>query len=130
MRWTPIASWRDAFAVYRHPRVIAMLFLGFSAGLPFLLVFSTLSAWLRDLGVPRTDIGFFAWVGITIFRQGLLGAGDRPGASARSPRSRRSVIWARGPRPSWPRWWPASAFQLANFTHIKRWFGKPEIEVV
>jgi PAT family beta-lactamase induction signal transducer AmpG len=58
-------SWRDAFAVYLHPRVLAMLFLGFSAGLPFLLVFSTLSAWLRDLGVSRTAIGFFAWVGIT-----------------------------------------------------------------
>ncbi len=42
-----------------------MLFLGFSAGLPFLLVFSTLTAWLRDLGVSRTAIGFFAWVGIT-----------------------------------------------------------------
>jgi PAT family beta-lactamase induction signal transducer AmpG len=59
------ASWRDAFAVYRHPRVLAMLFLGFSAGLPFLLVFSTLTAWLRDLGVSRTAIGFFAWIGIT-----------------------------------------------------------------
>jgi PAT family beta-lactamase induction signal transducer AmpG len=59
------ASWREAFAVYLHPRVLAMLFLGFSAGLPFLLVFSTLTAWLRDLGVSRTAIGFFAWVGIT-----------------------------------------------------------------
>ena len=59
------ASWREAFAVYRHPRVLAMLFLGFSAGLPFLLVFSTLTAWLRDLGVSRTAIGFFAWIGIT-----------------------------------------------------------------
>ena len=58
-------SWRDAFAVYLQPRVLAMLFLGFSAGLPFLLVFSTLSAWLRDVGVSRTAIGFFAWVGIT-----------------------------------------------------------------
>jgi len=58
-------SWREAFAVYLHRRVLAMLFLGFSAGLPFLLVFSTLSAWLRDLGVTRTAIGFFAWVGIT-----------------------------------------------------------------
>lgn len=43
--------------------VIALL--GFSAGLPFLLVFSTLTAWLRDVGVERTAIGFFAWVGIT-----------------------------------------------------------------
>ena len=42
-----------------------MMFLGFSAGLPFLLVFSTLSAWLRDIGVERTVIGFFSWIGIT-----------------------------------------------------------------
>jgi PAT family beta-lactamase induction signal transducer AmpG len=65
MGWTPKASWRDALTVYRHPRVIAMLFLGFSAGLPFLLVFSTLTAWLRTEEVSRTAIGFFAWVGIT-----------------------------------------------------------------
>ncbi len=65
MAFQTLTSWRDAIAVYRHPRIIAMLFLGFSAGLPFLLVFSTLSAWLRDLGVSRTAIGFFAWVGIT-----------------------------------------------------------------
>ena len=58
-------GWREAFAVYVHPRVLAILFLGFSAGLPFLLVFSTLSAWLRDLGVGHTAIGFFAWIGIT-----------------------------------------------------------------
>lgn len=42
-----------------------MIFLGFSAGLPFLLVFSTLSAWLRDEGTARSVIGFFSWVGIT-----------------------------------------------------------------
>ena len=42
-----------------------MTFLGFSAGLPFLLVFSTLSAWLRDAEVSRATIGFFSWVGIT-----------------------------------------------------------------
>src|SRR3546814_16832279 len=42
-----------------------MLFLGFSAGLPFLLLFSTLSLWLRDAEVTRTSVGFFAWVGIT-----------------------------------------------------------------
>ncbi len=58
-------SWTDALSVYRHPRVIVMLFLGFSAGLPFLLVFSTLSAWLREAEVARTTIGFFSWVGIT-----------------------------------------------------------------
>ncbi|WP_299391633.1 MFS transporter [Pelagibius sp.] len=58
-------SWSEAFAVYLHPRVIGMLFLGFSAGLPFLLLFSTLSLWLRDAEVTRTAVGFFAWVGIT-----------------------------------------------------------------
>ncbi len=42
-----------------------MVFLGFSAGLPFLLVFSTLSAWLADVGVAKTTIGFFSWIGIT-----------------------------------------------------------------
>ena len=58
-------SWRDAVVVYSKPRVIAMAFLGFSAGLPFLLVFSTLTAWLRDEGISKSTIGFFAWVGIT-----------------------------------------------------------------
>ncbi|HEX7036185.1 MAG TPA: MFS transporter [Pseudomonadales bacterium] len=58
-------SWRDAWQVYLHPRIAAMLCLGFSAGLPFLLVFSTLSAWLTEAGVSRTAIGLFSWVGIT-----------------------------------------------------------------
>lgn len=58
-------SWREAIAVYRHRRVITMLFLGFSAGLPFLLVFSTLAAWLADSQISRSAIGLFAWVGIT-----------------------------------------------------------------
>ncbi|MCP4290018.1 MAG: AmpG family muropeptide MFS transporter [Gammaproteobacteria bacterium] len=42
-----------------------MIFLGFSAGLPFLLVFSTLSAWLTEAGLSRTLIGYFSWIGIT-----------------------------------------------------------------
>ena len=58
-------SWREVIAIYMHPRVIAMAFLGFSGGLPFLLVFSTLTAWLRDEEVSRSAIGFFAWIGIT-----------------------------------------------------------------
>jgi len=58
-------SWREALLIYLRPRVMVMIFLGFSAGLPFLLVFSTLSAWLRDVGIARTTIGFFSWVGIT-----------------------------------------------------------------
>lgn len=55
----------DAYSIYRQKPVLVIALLGFSAGLPFLLVFSTLTAWLRDVGVERTTIGFFAWVGIT-----------------------------------------------------------------
>lgn len=58
-------GWRRAWAVYTRPTVWRMLLFGFSAGLPFMLVFSTLTAWLRDEGVSRTAIGFFAWIGIT-----------------------------------------------------------------
>ncbi len=57
-------SWREALAIYLRAPVITMLFLGFSAGLPFLLVFSTLSAWLRSDGVEVAAIGFFSWIGI------------------------------------------------------------------
>ncbi len=60
-----VMRWPDLLRVYAKPRVVAMLFLGFSAGLPFLLVFSTLSAWLTEEGLSRTAIGFFSWVGIT-----------------------------------------------------------------
>lgn len=60
-----MTSWLEAVAIYRHPRVAAMLFLGFSAGLPFLLVFSTLSAWLAQAGIERGTIGLLSWVGIT-----------------------------------------------------------------
>lgn len=42
-----------------------MAFLGFAGGLPYLLVFSTLAAWLSESDVSRSAIGFFAWVGIT-----------------------------------------------------------------
>ncbi len=57
---TDYTGWR----VYRHPRVLGMLFLGFSAGLPLLLVGGTFTAWLRDLGVELAAIGFLSWVGM------------------------------------------------------------------
>ena len=41
-----------------------MLFLGFSSGLPFFLIFSTLSAWLRSAHIERATIGMLAWVGL------------------------------------------------------------------
>ncbi len=59
-----IRLWKQAFGVYTQPRVLAMLFLGFSAGLPLLLVFGTLSVWLRREGIDRTTIGFVSWVAL------------------------------------------------------------------
>ncbi len=53
-------SWGAALAVFAERRVLVMLALGFSAGLPFLLVFDTLSAWLRDDGLTLEVIGFFS----------------------------------------------------------------------
>jgi PAT family beta-lactamase induction signal transducer AmpG len=57
-------SWRDSARIYLNPRVLAMLFLGFSAGLPFLLVAGTLTAWLATADVGMAEIGMFAWVGL------------------------------------------------------------------
>lgn len=59
-----LRGWWQAVLIYRNPRVLAMLLLGFSAGLPFMLVFSTLSYWLRQVGIDRATIGMLAWVGL------------------------------------------------------------------
>ncbi len=55
---------RLAAEIVADPRLALMLALGFSAGLPFLLVFSTLSAWLREAGIARTEIGFLSYVAL------------------------------------------------------------------
>ena len=56
--------WLNALKVYTHPRVVGMLFLGFSAGLPLLLVLGTLSFWLSEAGIARATIGHLSWVGL------------------------------------------------------------------
>ena len=56
--------WLAAFKVYAHPRVVGMLFLGFSAGLPLLLVLGTLSFWLSEAGIARATIGHLSWIGL------------------------------------------------------------------
>jgi len=58
-----LGRWWSALAIYRQRSVITMLFLGFSSGLPFLLVFSTLSMWLRQSGIELSTIGMISWVG-------------------------------------------------------------------
>ena len=59
-----LTGWKQSVAVFMDWHVAGLVFLGFSAGLPFLLVFSTMSAWLTDYSVSRTTIGFFSWIGI------------------------------------------------------------------
>ena len=61
---TPTPSWVDAFKVYLEPASWRMLCLGFSAGLPLLLVLGTLSFRLREAGIDRSTIGFLSWVGL------------------------------------------------------------------
>ena len=61
------SSWREwmrAAAVYREPRVLAVIALGFASGLPLLLTASTLAIWLAEAGVDKTTIGLFALVGV------------------------------------------------------------------
>ena len=48
-----------------NKKLLGILLLGFASGLPYMLVFSTLSAWLRDVGISLTEIGFFAWLVLT-----------------------------------------------------------------
>ena len=57
-------TWGATLKAYLEPASLRMLLLGFSAGLPLLLVFGTLSFWLREAGIDRTTIGFLSWVGL------------------------------------------------------------------
>jgi PAT family beta-lactamase induction signal transducer AmpG len=57
------ASFSEALAVYLKPRVLIVLFLGFSAGLPLALSGSTLLVWMREAGIDLGVIGLFALVG-------------------------------------------------------------------
>src|ERR1700750_1209138 len=56
-------SFADAIAIYLKPRVLIVMFLGFSAGLPLALSGSTLLIWMREAGVDLGTIGLFALAG-------------------------------------------------------------------
>ena len=58
------ATWQATLKVYLEGPTLRMLLLGFSAGLPLLLVLGTLSFWLREAGIDRTTIGYLSWVGL------------------------------------------------------------------
>jgi MFS transporter, PAT family, beta-lactamase induction signal transducer AmpG len=56
-------TWTDALGVYLRPRVLIVMFLGFSSGLPLALSGSTLLVWMSEAGVDLRTIGLFAFVG-------------------------------------------------------------------
>jgi len=55
-------TWRESLRLYLQPASLRMLLLGFSAGLPLLLVLGTLSFRLREAGIDRSTIGYLSWV--------------------------------------------------------------------
>lgn len=58
-----MSGWYESISAYRQRRVLLILPLGFASGIPLLLTFSTLSAWLASAGVSRSAIGAFALAG-------------------------------------------------------------------
>ena len=62
----PVAkkSWGEALSAYKDRRALIMLFLGFSAGIPILLIFSSLSLWLREAGIDRSTVTMFSWAAL------------------------------------------------------------------
>lgn len=57
-------NWFSYLPYFWKPVVIRMLFLGFSAGLPLLLIFSSLSLWLREAGVDKSEVTYFSWAAL------------------------------------------------------------------
>jgi len=57
-------TWLETIAAFKHRRVITMLFFGLSAGLPILLIFSSLSLWLREAGIERSAVTYFSWAAL------------------------------------------------------------------
>ena len=64
MSSAPHQPWHESVRALWHPRVITMLFFGFSAGIPLLLIFSSLSLWLREAGIERAAVTFFSWAAL------------------------------------------------------------------
>ncbi len=57
-------SWQQSLKAFTHPRVLTMLFYGISAGLPLLLIFSSLGLWLREADVDRAAVTYFSWAAL------------------------------------------------------------------
>ncbi len=88
-------SWLAALGVYRDRRMLAILCMGFSSGLPYALTGSTLSIWLRTEGVSLTDIGLFSLVGLAYILKFLWSPVlDRVALPLLTPRLGRRRSWA------------------------------------
>ena len=57
-------SWQASLRAFLHPQVISLLFLGLSAGIPILLIFSSLGLWLREAGIERSTVTLFSWAAL------------------------------------------------------------------
>lgn len=57
-------NWQNAFSAFADRRALIMLFLGFSAGIPILLIFSSLSLWLGEAGISRSAVTMFSWAAL------------------------------------------------------------------
>ena len=57
-------GWRQVLINLRQPKVLVMLLLGFSSGIPIYLVGNTLGFWMRENGIELSTIGFLSWVGL------------------------------------------------------------------
>lgn len=57
-------SWLENAKIFLDPRAITMLFFGFAAGMPLLMIFSTLSLWLSEAGVERSAVTYFSWAAL------------------------------------------------------------------
>lgn len=57
-------GWKSAFTAFLDRRALIMLFLGFSAGIPILLIFSSLSLWLGEAGIDKSAVTFFSWAAL------------------------------------------------------------------
>jgi len=58
------ANWLETLGTFTHPRVVTMFFLGFSAGIPLMLIFSSLGLWLREAGIERAVVTYFSWAAL------------------------------------------------------------------
>ncbi len=64
MNVEPSSGALESLRIYTRPRMLSMLALGFSSGLPFYLIFNTLSAWLSQAGIARATVGMLSWVSL------------------------------------------------------------------